>query len=44
MSFRKLRLEDIVDIPEKKENDLYNNLNIVPKHQEVFGHKKRIKP
>jgi hypothetical protein len=47
MSFsRKLRIEDIINIPIEKEqyNNLLNNLNQIPTNQQVFGHKKRIKP
>lgn len=40
---RKLRIEDIISIPIKI-NEKDKNLNIIPKNQEVFGHKKRIKP
>ena len=49
MSFsRKLKMEDLINISKEKEkdkeNNLYKNLNQIPKNQEVFGHKKRIKP
>ena len=44
-SFRKLKLEDLINISnEKNEENLHKNLNQIPKNQEVFGHKKRIKP
>jgi hypothetical protein len=47
MSFsRKLRIEDIMDIPieKKQHNNSFKNVNQIPINQQVFGHKKRIKP
>ena len=46
-SSRKLRMEDILENNNdnnKNKNDIHTTINQIPKNQEVFGHKKRIKP
>ena len=44
---RKLRMEDIMDVPNcknKNKSNTHSNTNDVPKNQNEFGHRKRIKP
>ena len=43
---RNLNMKDLINTFVKTENKktVYNNLDLIPKNQEVFGHKKRIKP
>ena len=44
-NFRKLKMEDLINIPIQKENNnVCKNSTQIPKNQETFGHKKRIKP
>ena len=44
-NFRKLKIEDLINIPIQKDNiTVCKNSTPIQKNQETFGHKKRIKP
>jgi hypothetical protein len=39
-----LKVKDLIENKNNKNNLVQNNINDIPKNQKVFGHNKRIKP